>query len=512
MLLKRLLAQGMLWLRREASLGNGNPMGTQRKARARGRLKATFFDQLTETLEGVSGFMGETNDPDVFEALASEFDRLADTAAALHLVSLSTALGDAGRELRNPTGPMDSFVSQLMVRTGIRQRFTSIAIVATGPLHAQLERQIANVCEPVLLFKTVEDLRTHPERAGFQAEILPASMLTNDTEHRLVFAYGSSHDFQLRCHALTCGAAAYLPAPFRLSESLREVRRWDGYTKKGTFRLVFLHSEEGVDHTVKQILEQDDFDCFSTTEEYLFEILDDVKPDALLVAMDDSIQLQRLFQVLRDAASTRTLPIIGTYNGIMPAADRARCVHWMLDVSASDSEWRTLLQHRLQHMQRVRPSRDLWTGMVARSEVLHQLDQELARTRRSGNHLTVAIVEVIGVEEMSALAGPLVGEAGFRSVALFAQRALREFDVVGHLGRHSLLIVMPGCLIGQATLRLNRILERIAAFQTEIAEIAGMTTVMGLADTATSLTDLLKDAEERLRQARSRASQETSRF
>ena len=129
-----------------------------------------------------------------------------------------------------------------------------------------------------------------------------------------------------------------------------------------------------------------------------------------------------------------------------------------------------------------------------------------------GFTLTVAIVEIIGVEEMSALAGPLVGEAGFRAVALFAQRALREFDVVGHLGRHSLLIVMPGCLVAQATARLKRILERIAAFQTEIAEIAGMTTVMGLADTATSLTSLLKDAEDRLRQARSQAGRDPSQL
>ena len=124
----------------------------------------------------------------------------------------------------------------------------------------------------------------------------------------------------------------------------------------------------------------------------------------------------------------------------------------------------------------------------------------------------MAIVEVIGVEEMSALAGPLVGEAGFRAVALFAQRALREFDVVGAFGTAQFIDRDAGCLVAQATARLKRILERIAAFQTEIAEIAGMTTVMGLADTATSLTSLLKDAEDRLRQARSQAGRDPSQL
>ena len=113
----------MLWLKSEAGVGNGNPMATQRKARARA-LKRLFFDQLTETLEGMMGFLGETNDPDAFEALAVEFDRLASTAEALHLSRLKTTLRDAAQELRHPTGPMDSFISQLMVRTGFRPRFS----------------------------------------------------------------------------------------------------------------------------------------------------------------------------------------------------------------------------------------------------------------------------------------------------------------------------------------------------------------------------------------------------
>ena len=179
--------QGMLWLQSEAGVGNGNPMATQRKARARGRLKATFFDQLTETLEGMMGFLGETNDPDAFEALAVEFDRLASTAEALHLSRLKTTLRDAAQELLHPTGPMDSFISQLMVRTGFEPRFSPIGVVATGPLHAQLERQIANVCEPVLLFQTVEELRAHPDHASFQAEIVPASSMTEKIEHRIGF-------------------------------------------------------------------------------------------------------------------------------------------------------------------------------------------------------------------------------------------------------------------------------------------------------------------------------------
>ena len=51
-------------------------------------------------------------------------------------------------------------------------------------------------------------------------------------------------------------------------------------------------------------------------------------------------------------------------------------------------------------------------------------------------------------------------------------------------------------------MRLRRILERIAAFQTEISELAGMTTIMGIADTATSFSQILLDADQRLQDAR----------
>ena len=142
----------------------------QRKARAQARLQATFVDRLASDLEALVVMLSDTEDGDAIQAIRDELQRLADTAKALQLVPVGEAIESAAMHLASDELDPAQIVDGVLAATGVKRRFAPIAIVADGPLLAQLERQIVSVCEPIHLFPTMEALNAHPGRSGFQAE------------------------------------------------------------------------------------------------------------------------------------------------------------------------------------------------------------------------------------------------------------------------------------------------------------------------------------------------------
>lgn len=477
----------------------------QRKSRSRNRLRGTFMDQLPRQLEGLAALTQGPSDPEARRSVSGEMLRLAKTARALGLDRLGAALITASEEIVEAVNAHPAeFIFNVVRDMGIRQRFSPIGLVATGPLRELLERQIVYICEPLVLVDSIDDLAEHPGRDGFQAEVVPARQLTAPVPAgRMVFVYGENHDIALRRKVMELGATGFIPNPLRLGNALRLVRRHAYQKERKKPRIVFLGDQEETGHALRSVCEKAGIISFVATDEYLFEILEDARPDLLIIWAESVTAVQEVMHLVSTSEGTWNLPILVVGEEADRQQYEASGARLVLDRAEAPEEQLKAILHRMALTQRVRDTRDLWTGLLDRSEILYELDRELARVRRSEQIVTVAIIEVLGVAQMNALAGHLVGETAFRSIAAFLQRSLREFDLVGHLGGDTLLVVLPGCTSKQGADRLKRVLERIAALQTEIAEMAGLATVLGTADTTTGLTEVLMVADANLCASRS---------
>jgi diguanylate cyclase (GGDEF)-like protein len=134
---------------------------------------------------------------------------------------------------------------------------------------------------------------------------------------------------------------------------------------------------------------------------------------------------------------------------------------------------------------------------------------EVARARRSGAPLTLALLDVDRFKEINDEHGHLAGDSALRAVAALLERTLRAQDMVGRWGGDELLVLMPATDLAQGTAALERVRSAVEQALLDPGREAPLrlTVSIGLAGVdghAAELTLLLRAADEALYEAKRR--------
>jgi diguanylate cyclase (GGDEF)-like protein len=89
--------------------------------------------------------------------------------------------------------------------------------------------------------------------------------------------------------------------------------------------------------------------------------------------------------------------------------------------------------------------RDALTGLWNRRAILEAFERELARSRREGFPLGVAMVDLDHFKAINDTCGHLAGDEVLQAAARRIRAAVRSYDSVGRCGGEEFLIVLPGC-------------------------------------------------------------------
>jgi diguanylate cyclase (GGDEF)-like protein/putative nucleotidyltransferase with HDIG domain len=88
-------------------------------------------------------------------------------------------------------------------------------------------------------------------------------------------------------------------------------------------------------------------------------------------------------------------------------------------------------------------STDFLTGLPNARSICAHLDSELARSKRSGQHLAVLLCDLNGFKTVNDNYGHLVGNKLLEQIARNLRTVCREFDLVGRLGGDEFILVLP---------------------------------------------------------------------
>jgi diguanylate cyclase (GGDEF)-like protein/PAS domain S-box-containing protein len=134
---------------------------------------------------------------------------------------------------------------------------------------------------------------------------------------------------------------------------------------------------------------------------------------------------------------------------------------------------------------------DSLTGLPNRRALEEQLPREMARARRAGSPLCVAIIDIDHFKEYNDTHGHLAGDEVLRACARAWDEALRGEDTIVRFGGEEFLVLLPDTRAEQAA----EIVERL-----RMTTPMGQTCSAGLAvwDYAESIDDLLGRADKAL--------------
>ena len=158
----------------------------------------------------------------------------------------------------------------------------------------------------------------------------------------------------------------------------------------------------------------------------------------------------------------------------------------------------------LQDALREQATHDGLTGLLNRNSILEKLDEEVARSARTEEPLSVLMADLDKFKSINDTHGHLAGDAVLREVARRLKTAARCYDAVGRYGGEEFLVVLPGCGMQDAWRQAERLREAIADTPFLI-ESGGLqvTCSFGLASSGiTAPGRLVHEADEALYQAK----------
>jgi len=102
---------------------------------------------------------------------------------------------------------------------------------------------------------------------------------------------------------------------------------------------------------------------------------------------------------------------------------------------------------------------DLWNRRHFRAK----LQEEIARIQRSGQPLSVALVNIDNFKAVNDKYGHIAGDKLLQSVARLLIRSTREIDIVARWGGDEFVIILPETDVSKATQVTERIRQNIQA-------------------------------------------------
>jgi diguanylate cyclase (GGDEF)-like protein len=156
---------------------------------------------------------------------------------------------------------------------------------------------------------------------------------------------------------------------------------------------------------------------------------------------------------------------------------------------------------------REKATRDGLTGLWNRTAIFDILQNELARSSRTGEPVTVLMADLDGFKSVNDRLGHLAGDAVLNQVAARMKASVRRYDAVGRYGGEEFLTVLPGCDLVQGLALAERIRNAIGgeclrAGDVEIRLTCSLGAAGAIPPAIPQANDLVREADAALYRAK----------
>lgn len=265
-----------------------------------------------------------------------------------------------------------------------------------------------------------------------------------------VIALTAGNDLRTQLASLRAGAASSFSAPIEVSALVDSLDRLTGLNQDEPFRVLMVTDKDAEHRFASAIFKAVGIKLERSTEPLeLMGPISEFRPDLLLVDLRlPGCTGLELASLLRQRERTVLTPLI-----IVADIEDKDCELEVLSVGAEDFLVRpvsaeTLVRSVTSRIRRARQLKalaqyDSLTGLLKHSAHKAQLELECQRAERSGQPLSLALLDIDYFKTVNDNYGHLVGDQILIVLARLLKQRLRRTDIIGRIGGDEIAILLP---------------------------------------------------------------------
>lgn len=162
------------------------------------------------------------------------------------------------------------------------------------------------------------------------------------------------------------------------------------------------------------------------------------------------------------------------------------------------------VQKRTAQLEKMATTDEL-TELLNRRETMRLLEQEIARTARTGSALSIIMLDLDHFKAVNDNYGHQAGDRALKNAAECFKQLLRKTDFVGRIGGEEFLIILPDTYINDASALAEKIRQALEMQMTKSPATPACTASLGVAQCSTNddLYSLVQRADTTLYLAKS---------
>ncbi len=305
----------------------------------------------------------------------------------------------------------------------------------------------------------IDEGRETPEAIARLQHQLPASVP--------VIFVSSRTDFDAYHAAVRAGAVGYFVKPLDI---IRLVDCFENYLdrhRSAPYRVLIIDDDLALAEHYKLVLGGADIRAeVSNSPRDIFALLNDFHPELILLDINmpvcSGIELAQVIRLNQDWLRVPITYLSSEQDEQKRALAMGRAGDDFLSKPLSDLELVTAVSVRAARSRQLSDAldRDSLTGLLKHSRIKEQVDIELSRAQRTGEALSLVMLDLDHFKQINDSYGHPAGDKVIKAIAHLLRQRLRKMDAVGRYGGEEFVAVLPRCTRAEAHLLMEDIRKR----------------------------------------------------
>jgi len=332
------------------------------------------------------------------------------------------------------------------------EHFATIAAAETEVLRRPPDFMICDI-----MF--TEEGRETPDAVAILQQHLPAPIP--------VIFVSTRTDFDAYHAAVRAGAVGYFVKPLDI---IRLVDCFEYYLdrhRNAPHRVLIIDDDLALAEHYKLVLNSADIRAeVSSNPRDIFEVLQDFHPELILLDINmpgcNGIELAQIIRLNQDWLRVPITYLSSEQDVEKRAVAMGRAGDDFLSKPLSDRELITAVSVRAARSRQLSDAldRDSLTGLLKHSRIKEQVDSELSRAVRSGENLSVVMLDLDHFKQVNDTYGHPAGDKVIKAAAHLLRQRLRKTDAVGRYGGEEFVAVLPRCNREEARTLMEDVRQR----------------------------------------------------